>query len=106
VKGAWPVVLVFLVGSSGRLLPLHTTGDAGRELKSTVQEDAPAPGAVPLEVNGKYPAGVPFSTTPPNILGALSPLPQGLEYRFVGKDLILLGQPADVILDYIRNVIR
>jgi hypothetical protein len=89
-----------------RLLSPHTSGEAGRELKSTVQEDSPAPGAVPLEVNAKYPAGVPFSTTPPNVLGALPLLPRGLEYRFVGEDLILLDQPADVILDYIRNVIR
>ena len=88
-----------------RLLAPHTTGDPGRELTSTLQEDAPAPGAVPLEINGKYPAGVPFSTTPPNVLVALPPLPTGLEYRFVRKDLILLDQPADVILDYIRNVI-
>jgi hypothetical protein len=40
------------------------------------------------------------------MLRALPRLPTGLEYRFVGKDLVLLDQPADVILDYIRNVIR
>jgi chorismate mutase len=89
-----------------RILSPHTTGAEGRELISTIQEDAPAPGAVPVEVNGTYPAGVPFSRTPPNVLGGLPPLPRGLEYRFVGRDLLLLDQPADVILDYIRNVVR
>jgi hypothetical protein len=88
-----------------RLLSRQAAGPYGGELKSTLQEDAPAPGAVPLEVNAKYPAGVPFATTPPNVLRALPRLPAGLEYRFVGKDLVLLDQPADVILDYIRNAI-
>ena len=70
-----------------------------------MNDDAPAPGAVPIEVNGRYPAGVPFATTPYPVLLALPPLPPGLEFRFVGKDLILLDQPADVILDYMRNAI-
>ena len=89
-----------------RILSPLTTGEVGLELKSTVQEDAPALGAVPIEVNAKYPAGVPYSTTPAAVLLALPSLPQGLEFRFVGKDLVLLDRPADVILDYIRNVIR
>lgn len=89
-----------------RLLSPHTMGVAGHRLESTIQEDAPAPGAVRLAVNARYPAGVPFSTTPPNVLHALPRLPSVLEYRFVGRDLVLIDQPADVILDYIRNVTR
>ncbi len=89
-----------------RLLTPYVTGERGRQLTSTLEGDAPAPGAVPLEVNAKYPAGVPFPTTPPSLLRALPPLPTGLEYRIVGKDLVLLDQPADVILDYIRNAIK
>ena len=88
-----------------RLLKPEVTGTSGRELRSTLQEDAPAPGAVPIEVNAKYPAGVSFTTTPANVIDALPRLPDVLEYRIVGKDLILLDQPADVILDYIRNAV-
>ena len=89
-----------------RLVAPYVKGEPGRELTSTLKEDAPAPGAVPLEVNAKYPAGVPFPTTPPSLLLALPQLPTGLEYRIIGKDLVLLDQPADVILDYIQNVIK
>jgi hypothetical protein len=77
----------------------------GEDLISTLEEDAPAPGAVPLQVNAKYPAGLPFPTTPVSVLKKLPRLPRGMEYRIVGRDLILLDQPADVIIDYIRNAI-
>ena len=86
-----------------RRLLARQTARYGDELLSTLEEDAPAPGAVPLEVNAKYPAGVPFPTTPNPILEILPRLPRGLEYRVVAGDLILLDQPADVIIDYIRN---
>jgi hypothetical protein len=33
-------------------------------------------------------------------------LPRGLEYRIIGTDLILLDQPANLIIDFMRNVIR
>jgi hypothetical protein len=82
------------------------TGAHGQEVEALLQEDAPAPGAIPLEVNARYPAGAPFPTTPPSFLLALPPLPSGVEYRIIGKDLVLLDQPADVILDYMRNIIR
>jgi hypothetical protein len=89
-----------------RLLAQLATGESGRDLRATLDDDAPAPGAVPLEVNGTYPAGVPVPTTPGNILAALPPLPAVLQYRIIGKDLILLDEPADVIVDYMRNVIN
>jgi hypothetical protein len=89
-----------------RLLAPHATGETGRDLRATLADDAPAPGAVPLEVNGKYPPGVPVPTTPANILAALPPLPRVLEYRILGNDLILLDRPANVIVDYMRNVIK
>ena len=88
-----------------RLVRAEMQGEQGRDINAKLDDDAPAPGAVPLEVNGKYPAGVPFPTTPAPILLTLPTLPRGLEYRIIGKDLILLDQPADVILDYIRNAL-
>jgi hypothetical protein len=80
-------------------------GAQGEDLRAILQDDAPRPDAVPIEVNARYPAGVPFPTTPAAVLLTLPRLPAGLEYRIIRKDLILLDQPADVILDYIRNAI-
>lgn len=87
------------------LLAPELKGKQGRDIKAILQEDAPAPGAVPIDVNAKYPAGLPVPTAPPQLLLSLPVLPAGLEYRFIGRDLVLLDQPADVILDYIRNAI-
>src|SRR5262245_25366677 len=45
---------------------------------------------VPIRVNADYPLRAPLSTVPPSVLLVLPPLPPDiLEYRFVGRDLIL-----------------
>ncbi len=80
-------------------------GEDGRDIRAKLQDDAPAPGAVPLEVNARYPAGEPLPTTPVPVLLALPTLPRGLEYRIIGTDLILLDQPANLIVDFMRNLI-
>jgi hypothetical protein len=57
---------------------------------------------VPIRVNGDYPLRAPVSTVPPSVLLVLPPLPaDALEYRFVGRDLILLDVEANLIVDYI-----
>ena len=63
------------------------------------------PGAFPFNVNGVYPKDEPLGTIPPNILGALPPLPEALEYRFVNKHLILRDARANLIVDFIPNAI-
>lgn len=87
------------------LLAHEVKGEQGRDIRATLRDDAPAPDAVPLEVNGAYPSGTPFPTTPSPLLTTLPILPRGLEYRIIGRDLILLDQPANVIVDYLRNAI-
>jgi hypothetical protein len=88
-----------------RLLRPEFKGEAGEDIRDSLQDVAPSPGAVPIEVNAKYPEGLVLPTTPPSILQALPRLPAPLEYRIIGKDLILLDQPTAVILDFIRNAI-
>ena len=63
------------------------------------------PGEVPSQVNGDYRAGSPLSTMPPNILAALPRLPEGVEYRFVERHLILLDTMSRVIVDRIPYAI-
>ena len=64
------------------------------------------PGEVRHEINGSYPDGKPFSTMPGTILAALPALPDAIEYRFLGRHLILLDVRAGVILDRIPFAIR
>jgi hypothetical protein len=61
---------------------------------------------VVMAVNAKYPASAPLSTVPPSVLLKLPKLPQGLEYRFVGRDLMLFDSQANLIVDILRNAIR
>jgi hypothetical protein len=55
------------------------------------------------KVNMRYPVGQPILTFPPNLLNLLHQLPDDLEYRFVGRDLILRDGKANIIVDVIRN---
>jgi hypothetical protein len=43
---------------------------------------------------------------PPSVLLRLPKLPKGLEYRFVGKHLILYDMKANLIVDIFRNAVR
>jgi hypothetical protein len=89
-----------------KLLAPELEGEEGRDVKQVLRDDAPAPGAVPLQVNAKYPEGETLPTVPAALLKNLPELPEGLEYRIIGKDLVLLDSDANLIVDYIRNAIR
>lgn len=64
------------------------------------------PGEFSHEINGIYPDGKPYSTVPGTILAVLPTLPDAVEYRFLGRHLILLDTRANVILDRIPYAIR
>ena len=68
-------------------------------------EEAGNPKAA-LKVNAEYPEGTPLATTPPNVLQALPKLPDGLEYRFVGKNLLIRDVDANIVVDYMPQAIR
>jgi hypothetical protein len=63
------------------------------------------PGAFPTRVNDAYPKTRPLSTVPPNLLARLPKLPDGLEYRFVGSNLILHDTKSNLIVDRIPEAI-
>jgi hypothetical protein len=64
------------------------------------------PGEFSNEINSTYKEGKPLSTVPPNILAVLPRLPDDIQYRFLGRHLILLDTRANVILDRIPFAIR
>jgi hypothetical protein len=88
-----------------RLLAPELKGQAGRDAKAVLKDDAPDAGTVPFKVNAKYPDGQPLPTVPANLLLTLPPLPAPLEYRIVGQHLLLLDTGADLVVDYILNAI-
>ena len=56
-------------------------------------------------VNQRYPEDVPVSTVTASVLASLPPLPRVLEYRFLGRHLILIDVAARLIVDYLPDVL-
>lgn len=62
------------------------------------------PKGMKIEVNTIYPTSLPLATFPANLLQKLPKLPSMLEYRIVGRDLILRDVKGNVIVDVMRGV--
>ncbi len=75
----------------------------GKNLVAMIMDENPV--GLKIAVNQKYPTEVPLSTMPPDVLSALPKLPEELEYRFVGDRLILLDVHAQMIVDWVDNVL-
>jgi hypothetical protein len=99
------------------LLPILRSefkGPQGREERQTVKEGNPAvegkthggaPVKVKLAANAPYPDGAPMSTVPAGLLAKLPALPQELEYRFVGRHMILLDVGASLVVDFLTEAV-
>ena len=64
------------------------------------------PGEFAHQINGDYPKRQSLSTVPPNILAALPRLPDDVQYRFLGRHLILHDTRANVIVDRIPYAVH
>jgi hypothetical protein len=64
------------------------------------------PGKISHATNRPYSKKRPLSSVPVNILARLPRLPDDIEYRFLGRDMILLDTRASVILDRIPYAIQ
>jgi hypothetical protein len=64
------------------------------------------PGEFANRINGTYPSKRTLSTVPPNILARLPSLPDDVQYRFLGRHLVLHDSRANLILDRIPYAIR
>jgi hypothetical protein len=62
------------------------------------------PKDVAIGANMVYPPQLPLATFPGKLLEALPELPKGLEYRIVGRHLILRDVTGNVIVDILRDV--
>lgn len=72
--------------------------------RAAITEDNP--GSFSHRINGTYPKENPVSTVPANILALLPRLPDDIQYRFLGRHLVLHDTRANVILDRIRCAIQ
>lgn len=73
-----------------------------RDAFAAMQE---VPTRTPPRVNAAYPETAALATVPPLILKRLQQLPEGVEYRFMGRDLILRDTKANLIVDLLAGAV-
>jgi hypothetical protein len=94
------------------LLAESLKGRRNQDVRKTVKEGNPEfPTDTDPEVknikpavNAAYPKDASASTMPVTVLEKLPKLPEVLEYRFVGRDLIIRDTVADIIVDFATGV--
>jgi hypothetical protein len=70
---------------------------------AAIMEDGP--GEFDVDVNETYRKERPLATMPANLLQLLPELPDDIEYRFVGRRLILRDVRANMIIDEIPKAL-
>ena len=70
--------------------------------KALIQE---LPAGAKLTVNQTYPPALPLATFPAKLLNRLPELPPELEYRIVGRNIILHDVKANLVVDIIRGIV-
>lgn len=87
-----------------RLMARPFAGPDGKQIRASLRSAEPV-GGVRLRVNAKYPEKTPLQSTPPTLLLDLPELPSELEYRIVGRDLVLRDKSANLVVDLLPNAL-
>jgi hypothetical protein len=86
-----------------RVLARVFSGPDRARLRDSILRDNPV--ALQVRVNGPYPDSMPVSTMPPEVLEVLPTLPGPLEFRFVGRRLILYDRDARLVVDWVDRAL-
>ena len=86
-----------------RLAGTATHGPAAGRVQKSLKRAEPV--KLSLRVNETYPQHVPLQSVPPTLLQNLPALPPELEYRVVGHALVLRDVGANLIVDFIPDLI-
>jgi hypothetical protein len=86
-----------------RLLGIAMAGQNEAHIKKSLERAEPV--RLILHVNETYPAHIPLQSTPPTILMNLPRLPPELEYRIVGRSLVLRDAVANIVVDLMPDSI-
>lgn len=77
-------------------------GRSAADRKALINE---LPKKMKVDINTVYPTTLPLATFPPALLRKLPDLPADLEYRIVGRSLLLRDVKANLIVDILRDVV-
>ncbi len=94
-----PVVQLFR-----KLIAIPFQGSDGHKLWVSLRHAEPVHG-LNLAVNCAYPQVAALQSTPPTLLSDLPRLPSELEYRIVGRELVLLDSAANLIVDLLPDAL-
>jgi hypothetical protein len=99
---------IFAAGSdlAFRALIVQALAARGHHVADLLEQDeeaVPADTAQPF-VNGSYSSALGTAMWP-SVLSALPVLPEPLQYRLVGRNLVLLDVDANLVLDILENVL-
>lgn len=86
-----------------RLVRQCLNGPDNEKIRKSYDHAEPLHG-LRLDVNQAYPDGIPLQSMPPSLLLNLPKLPKELEYRFVGRELVLRDIAANLIVDVIPDL--
>lgn len=86
-----------------RQIAATLSGPHGKRIRSSLRHSEPT--EMELQINQSYPEKVALQSTPPSLLLNLPELPKGLEYRILGRELVLRDSDANVIVDYVPNAL-
>jgi hypothetical protein len=86
-----------------KLLAGTLSGPEGERIRASLH-DTEAVNVV-LKVNQPYPENVPVPTTPPSLLLNLPKLPKELEYRIVGRTLVLRDIASNLVVDFLPDAL-
>jgi hypothetical protein len=87
-----------------RLIGVTMQGEEAARIRLSLTRDDPVH-LKSLRINHRYPDGFPLQSTPPTLLLNLPKLPAGLEYRIMGRALVLLDAEANLVVDFIPKAI-
>jgi hypothetical protein len=87
-----------------RLIATPLDGPDGKRIRASLRRAEPVTG-IPLRVNEKYPERIPLQSTPPTLLLDLPKLPPELDYRIVGRSLVLRDVAANMIVDFLPDAL-
>ncbi len=87
-----------------RQIAAALAGPDGANTRASLRHAEPVSG-VKLTVNQEYPQGLPLQSMPPTLLLVLPRLPKELEYRIVGRNLVLHDTVPNLVVDFVPDAI-
>jgi hypothetical protein len=87
-----------------RIMKAALSGPGADRIKKSMSDSQPSP-LPQIAVDAAYPSDAPVQSMPPSLLRQLPALPRELEYRAVGRTLILRDIEANLIVDYLNEAL-